>query len=117
MSYNPDAISYESDASDDHKRNAVRFLIDDKNVEEERYTDSELNTWIATWTSVWQAAAELADKEIGAGIIEEDIGSAARIRYLRMMAPTWRSRASSHQVPICKNIDQSRVEFDGVIRF
>ena len=108
MSYDPDNISYKSDADQNAKRNAVRFLLDDKNESKERYKDSELDAWMVEWSSVWQAAAELADMEIGHGVSEEDIGSAVRVRYLRTMAPTWRSRALSHQAPIELNLNPER---------
>ena len=100
MAYDPENISFKSTASQDEKRNGVRFLIDDKDTENERYTDAELDAWMVEWTSVWQAAAELADMEVGLGVDEEDIGSAVRVRYLRQSAPTWRARAKSHQAAI-----------------
>ena len=116
MAYDPENIGYKNGDSLDARRNAIRFLIDDKGSPE-RYTDSELDAWLAEWSSVWQAAALLADKEIGAGVDEEDIGSATRIRYLRKMSPIWRARANSHQAPVFENIDKTRFVPDGQFRF
>ena len=117
MSYDASTISYKTEADITARRNALRFLIDDREPDDERYSDAELDAWMLEWCTVWLAAAELADKEIGQGVTEEDIGSANRLRYLRNMAPTWRARARSHQTPIIENIDATRFVPDGQFRF
>ena len=98
MSYNAEEIGYANDDTDDQKRNALRFLIQDTNVHRETFTDAELNAWLGQWASVWQAAAELADMIIGGGLMERQVSSTTE-KYLRKMAPTWRARANSHQLP------------------
>ena len=98
FTYNADQISYEDDASAEQKRNAVRFLTQDRMEANAMFQDSEIDTWIPQWPNVWTAAAELADMVIGGGLTERQVGS-SRYQYLRKMAPTWRAKGKSHQVP------------------
>jgi len=83
----------------DRKRNALRFLLDDRVESLADFTDEELNAWLSQWASVWQAAAELADMVVGGGLKLRHV-STTKIEYYRNMAPTWRNRARSHQAPI-----------------
>ena len=98
FTYNAGQISYEDNASVEEKRNAVRFLTQDRREANAMFQDEELDSWIPQWSNVWMAAAELADMVVGGGMTERQVGS-NRYQYLRKMAPTWRAKGKSDQVP------------------
>lgn len=97
MSYgNPD---FTNDADASGKRNAIRFLIGDKNIEKEQFTDNEIDAYLAVSDSIWRAAADLADIIIGDGERSRTVGI-TRVEYLRKNAPAWKARAKLNQAPI-----------------
>ena len=98
FSYDASAISFDGDDLS-RKRNALRFLLDDREESLANFSDEELDAWLSQWASVWQAAAELADMIIGGGLKLRHVSS-TRVEYFRNMAPTWRKRARSHQTAI-----------------
>lgn len=110
FTYDAGQISYEADATDVGKRNAVRFLLRDTKQNRKLFEDEELDTWIAQWANVWIAAANLADMVIGDGLIESKV-SVTTEKYLRQMAPVWRNRGKSHQAPIAVSSGRGRGYF------
>lgn len=112
FTYRADQISYADDASPEQKRNAVRFLTQDNSSARPMFQDEELDSWIPQWPNVWMAAAELADMAIGGGLTERQVGS-SRYQYLRKMAPTWRAKGKSHQVPRLSQVGEGYFTSEG----
>lgn len=86
-------------ADDEGKRNAIRFLIGDKNINKEQFSDVEIDAYLSVSDTIWRCAADLADIIIGDGERSRTVGI-TRVEYLRKNAPGWKARAKLNQAPL-----------------